>query len=333
MRKPKRFRPAMGDALEERTVPSGFDGGLGNLIGSLPATDAQAVRQAFDTFETSYTHDVMKILVPSGTTTPASNRAAFDAQVATDLNTLNTAIDTAIGNLPTATTLEATIQAELLTPATTTTTTTTSPLQTQLSAIASPTAVNWRALRTFFWQSYNAIGQTDNQVTKQVQSAPAPTGSIDVATFQTAMGSVTTAYWSFISTYNGDVTTILYASTGTPATNRAAFDTALQKLNTDITTGLNTGFNAIASPAQPALSNMLTALSTTIQNDLLTPTTTTTTTSTSLQSSLAALTTPKNHSWFGNWAFRSRSFWTISTSYYHVFNDIAAAVKTYNTAL
>src|SRR5258708_6345157 len=97
MRKTKAFRPLPVDVLEDRAVPSG-DGWLGSLIGVAPAVDAQQVARAFATFERSYNTDVQTILFKSGTT-PTAQRSAFDAQVATDLTTLETAVDGAITNL------------------------------------------------------------------------------------------------------------------------------------------------------------------------------------------------------------------------------------------
>jgi hypothetical protein len=325
MEKKKRLRLAGMEVLEDRRVPSGFDGGgIGGLIGSLPAADARAVAKAFETFEQSYYKDVTTILAPAGTTNPASNRAAFDAQVGTDLMTLNSAIDTAIANLPTASTLDTTIQAELLTSATPPTT---PPLQTQLSGIASPTSAMGRSIRMFLFQSFRDIDKTSFQVTQQVRSAPAPAGTIDATTVENLLSSISSAFETFGQTYSTDVKTILFASTGTPASNRAAFDTAvgtaLQTLQSSVTSSLSTSLSSFATFP-------LSTLTTTVQNDL---TGTQTTPPKSLQTNLAALKTPGSTGFFARFLFQARSFGTIGNGEYQVFHDILSAVKTYNMSL
>src|SRR5262249_38302999 len=114
------FRPVVGEALEDRTVPSppglraSIGPGFGRLIGSLPAQDAQLVLRAFGTFQRTYNQDVRSVLLPVGTTNPSANRPAFDQAVASALVTLNASIGAAIANLPTASSLAATIQGELI---------------------------------------------------------------------------------------------------------------------------------------------------------------------------------------------------------------------------
>src|SRR5260221_14275408 len=103
MNKTKRFQPVVNDRLEDRTVPTGGlfggpGGFLGGLIGSLPAQDAQAVSQAFRTFDQTYVKDVLSTLYKGGTPT-VTTRAAFDTQIDQALTDLNTAIDSDISNL------------------------------------------------------------------------------------------------------------------------------------------------------------------------------------------------------------------------------------------
>jgi hypothetical protein len=325
------FRPDSIATLEDRAVPSGFgfhfegggdfggrggQGGLGGLIASIPAQDAQLVRQAFQQFDQTYLTDVRTILLPSGTTDPSANRAAFDTAVGTALGDLNTAIDSAIGNLPNAATLEAEIEAELLGTASTS-------LQSELAAIPTPTAVTFSTTRSFVRSSQGDIGQVAATVTQQVASAPLPTGAITTATVQTDLQAIRSAFQTFSQSYNTAVKTTLLASGTTPTANRAAFDTAvgtaLTTLNTSITSALSNLPTSVA-----------TSLTTTIQNDLLTGTQTA---GTDLQARLTALKTPTTTRGFGTWFFRLGSSLNIGFAQGQVIHDLAVAVNAYNSAL
>ena len=325
------FRPESIAALEDRAVPSGFgfqfegggdlggrggQGGLGGLIASLPVKDAQLVRQAFQQFDQTYLKDIQTILLPSGTTDPSANRAAFDKAVGTALTTLNSSIDTAIGNLSTAATLEAEIGAELLGTATTS-------LQSQLAAIPTPTAVTFSTTRTFVRSSQGDIGQVSATVTQQVASAPLPTGAITTATVQTDLQAIRSAFQTFNQTYNTAVKTTLLASGTTPTANRAAFNTAV---STALTT-LNTSITSALSNLPTSVSS---SLSTTIQTDLLTGIQTA---GTDLQARLTALKTPSTTGGFGTWFFRLGSSLNIGFAQGQVINDLAVAVNAYNSAL
>jgi hypothetical protein len=312
MRRKAEFRPAVTDVLEDRTVPSGF---FDNLIASVPAQDAQKVEKSFETFEQSYTKDVQTILLPSGTTTPASNRAAFDTQVGTDLTTLNTSIDTIIANLPTATnpTLSSTIQSDLLGTATTS-------LQGALAAIASPTSTSRSATRSFLHSADSAIGQTDFQVTKLVRNATPPAGTVTNATAQTLISAINTAFGTFSQGYFNAV----QATATAPSTNRSAFDAAVGTLLTTLNTSVGTAITAASLP-----SSLSTSLATTLTNDLLTGTSTT---GTSLQARLAALTSPTSTG-FATWFFDLRSFRTILGGQSQVVHDVVSAINTYNSSL
>jgi hypothetical protein len=113
-------------------------------------------------------------------TNPATNRAAFDAAVGTALGTLNTSIDTALAEdlpaLPAAslTTLEATIQADLLSPpkSSSASSTSTNPtdLQDVLAGLTSPSSSKF-SLRFFNFLSQIAIGSAEGHVVKAVTTA------------------------------------------------------------------------------------------------------------------------------------------------------------------
>jgi hypothetical protein len=328
MPRAKPFRPVIGDTLEDRTVPSGFFGnGLGNLIGLGPTAATQAVHKAVQTFEQSYSQDVFNVLYKSGTT-PTAQRSAFDTQVGTDLQTLQTSINTAIANLPTATTLTTTVDGELTGSASTS-------LQSELKAIATPTSTMgrgfffggpWRFLATSEWD----IAQVSQQVSQQVQSASAPVGSIDVSTVQTILGTVDTAFGTFSSSYfKNDVKGILLKTGTTPSAQQSAFNTAV---GTDISTlvGSVTGALTASGLSTPLPPSVVTSLTTKLTADLQTPSTGAT--GASLQEKLAALPLPTT-SFFSTLWFRLGSSWTISRAESQVFSDIISAVKTYNVSL
>jgi hypothetical protein len=326
LRQRRAFRPVVGAALEDRTVPSrfgfgGFLGGFGGFFGrgisSVPAQDARQVAQAFGTFQQTYFQDVRSILLPAGTTNPATNRAAFDAAVATALGNLNTSIDTTIANLPASSSLAATIQGELLGSGPNT-------LQTLLAAVPTPSDISFRSFRTFNREAAVFINQIERTVTSQVSSAQGPSGSISTATVQQDLAQVQTAFQTFRQTYFGDVQTILLPSgTTNPSANRMAFDqaigTALGMLNTSIDSALSN------------LPSALTAtLDTTIQNDLLSSGSST---GNSLQARLAALQTPSSTGSFSNFVFRIGSSLTIGGAQGQVTRDITIAVNQYNAGL
>lgn len=326
MRKEKTFRPIVTDTLEDRTVPSGGTGDwLSGLIGSVPAQDAQQVRQAFYQFERSYASDVFNVLYGSGGPS-ATTRTAFDTQVATDLGTLETAIDTAIGNLSTASTLTTTIHNELFGTGTTT-------LQGQLAAIPTPTSTSghgywsgaWHFVGTGEWD----IAQSARTVSQQVATAPAPTGTIDVATVQSILKSVGKSFQTFQTSYTNDLKNILYANGGPNATTRAAFDTQVAADIATLTTSVTSALTA-SGLSTPLPSSLVTSLTATLTADLQTPSSNPT--GASLQEQLAALTTPSSN-YFSKLWFRFNSNWTVGSTQSQVTWDIINAVKTYNSSL
>jgi hypothetical protein len=311
MRKMNGYRPTAGETLENRTVPSG----LGGLIGSVPAQDAQLVLKEFATFAQTYAKDVQTILLPKGTTTPLANRAAFDTAVGTALGTLNTSIDSDISNLSTAATLDATIQAELLGSASTT-------LQSELAAISTPTGTSFRATGMFLGQSGADISKTAFTVANQVRTAPAPAGTISAQTLQTILSSVGQAFGTFNQAYNSAVKTILLPTgTTNPSTNRAAFDTAVGTALTTLNTSVSSALSALPS-------SVASSLSTTITADLLTSAG-----GKDLQDRLAALKTPTNAMGFSVLAFRFESAANIGFAQSQVAQQIVTAVQQYNGSL
>jgi hypothetical protein len=138
--------------------------------GSISATTVQQdlgqVQTAFQTFRQTYFNDVQTILLPSGTTNPSASRTAFDQAVGTALGTLNTSIDSALSNLPSAVTatLDTTIQNDLLTG----TSTAGNSLQARLAALQTPTSTQSFASFVFRISSSLAIGSAQSQVTHDI---------------------------------------------------------------------------------------------------------------------------------------------------------------------
>ena len=329
LRQRRTFRPVLGEALEDRTVPSpfGFFGGFGGFRGfggfihrgidSVPAQDARQVAQEFRTFQQTYAQDVRSVLLPAGTTAPANNRTAFNAAVTTALGTLNSSIDATIANLPASSSLATTIQGELLGSGTNT-------LQTLLGAIPTPSNIGFRSFRVFNRESAQFINQFAGNVTNQVRTAPAPTGSISQTTIQQDLGMVQTAFQTFSQTDSGDIQTILLpAGTTTPSANRAAFDTAVGTALTTLNTNIDSALSNLPS-------TLTATLDTTIQNDLLTGSSTS---GNSLQARLAALQTPSSTQGFMAHIFQFMSSLTIGNAQGQVTRDIVVAINQYNASL
>lgn len=299
-------------------------GGLGgfgaNRIVSVPAQDAQQVAQAFQAFQQSYANDVNTILLAT-TGTPASNRAAFDAQVATDLATLNTAIGTAIKNLPDAATLGTTIQNELLNPTTGTAPATT--LQSELAAVPTPTATGGWSAWGFLRQSFRAVRQSEGQVVGQVRSANPPAGTITTTTARTLIAAVSTAFQTFTQGYANAVTTT------PPSASRTAFDTAVSGLVSTLNTSVGAALTAANLPA--VTTGPLSTLAATLTADIQTPATGAT--GASLQEKLAALTTPAASTGWAEWVFQHASTRTIRAGQSQVIHDIVTAINAYNASL
>jgi len=149
MRKTKAYRPAAAEALEDRAVPT-------TGIASLPSVDAQKVMDAFRAFETTYYQDVQTILMAPGTTSPSANRAAFDSAISSAANNLNTSIDKTIATLPSASTLQSTIQNQVAGAS--------QSMVTQLQAIPTPKEVASGALKAFSQLVRDRWGRQQTQV-------------------------------------------------------------------------------------------------------------------------------------------------------------------------
>lgn len=314
MRSKRTFKPTAGDALEDRSVPSAM--GMGGP-GSVAMIDAAKVARDFASFQRTYVQDLNQLFPPPGSTTAAITRSQFDSAVQGSLGDLVKAIGNDVGNLPSATTLTATIAAEITGSASTS-------LQSMLGGIATPTGTTRPEVRAFARQGIRDIGQVADQVVTQVRTSPPPTGTITWQTLQQDLKQVGTAFQTFRTSYNADVKLLLPPSgSTTPAITRATFDqdvqTALQTLNQDVQKALS---------GLPA--SLQSTLFTTIQNDLLTGSATT---GGSLQARLATLPTPSGPNFFTSFGFRIWSQIDIAVAQGRVDNVISMAVTNYNKSL
>jgi hypothetical protein len=283
------------------------------LIGSVPAQDAQLVQQAFGTFQRTYNQNVRTILLPIGTTNPAANRTAFDVATATALGTLDTSIAAAVANLPTASSLAATIHGELIGGSTT--------LQGMLLAIPTPGSLSFRSVRNFTRVASADINQSAFTVVQQVRSAPGPSGSIGQQTVQQDLGQVQAAFRTFNQTYFNDVKTILLPTGITnPSPNRAAFDQAVGAALVTLNTSIDSALSNLPS-------SLTATLDATIKNDLLSSGSTP---ASSLQSRLASLQTPTSTQNFSVRIFQFGSSLNIGSAQSQVTRDILVAVSQFN---
>ncbi len=278
--------------------------------------DAQKVFQAFGAFEVTYYTDVQKILMPRGTTNPAANRAAFDSAIVSATNDLNGLIDKTIANLPTSSTLQSTIQAEL--------TGATQGMLAKLQALPTPKESTPAALRSFSKAGVSTIGGIQTLVTGQVASAPAPVGTITDQSIALVAGQVHDAFKAFGAAYANEVKTILLPSgTTDPSANRAAFDAAVAN---DLAT-LNASVATAVSGLPTALANSLTAIA---ANDLLTGNPAT---GKSLQESLLGIKTPARREHGATNVFAGLSTMAIGIGEGQFAKDAIAAVNAYNASL
>ena len=165
----------------------GFGGFFGRGVASVPAQDARQVAQAFGTFQQTYSQDVRSILLPARTDQPGEQPAGVQCGGHLGLGTLNTSIDATIANLPASSSLATTIQGELLGSGTNT-------LQTLLGAIPTPSNIGFRSFRVFNRESTLFINQIAGNVSNQVRTASAPTGSISQTTIQQDLSLVQTDF-------------------------------------------------------------------------------------------------------------------------------------------
>jgi hypothetical protein len=133
--------------------------------------DARAIQREFGTFVRSYFTDVRTILFQAGTDgsiNPAANRASFDAQVATDLNTLSASITTTLGNVPSSGTLLTKVQDALVGAGS-------DSLKSRLAAIPTPTSRFGFSSVIFTVNSNVSIGFANGQVLRDVLTFQPPT--------------------------------------------------------------------------------------------------------------------------------------------------------------
>ncbi len=319
MRTSRHYRPTAVDRLEDRTVPSTV---IDVVINTVPVQDARAVRQEFNRFERTYINDVETILFAQNAASLTAARQAFDAAVLAALQGFSTTVSTSIANLPTASTLTATIQAELLvTPPGTPTGTGQSNLQGHLSEIPTPTTSTYGSQIRFIRTSLGDIEAVAGSVVDSVRNAPAPTGGIDAATVQGDLTAVNTAFQTFRQSYANNVKMLVPpAGTTVPVASRATFDAAvaidLATLNANVATALSNLPTSVSA-----------ALKTTVKNDLLRATTP----GSDLQSRLASLRTPSSSPGLSTLFFRLVSSFDIDLAQGRVTSAILSAVRGYNT--
>jgi hypothetical protein len=312
----RNFHPALAEILENRAVPS-HAGVKAAFVQPFSAQfqDARAAQRDFNTFAAAYNHDFRTILYAadsSGNINPSANRAAFDTQVDTDLNTLDTNLTKDVSNLSSASTLDSTIQDDIVG-------TGANSLQSLLDNLKTPTGVFTASQRQFVVGAHSAIASVDFEIIFAIHSAtntsptptPTPTPSPTLPPGLNDLGAINGSFLAFDRAYANDVRTILFAAASdgsvNPSANRAAFDTQVAKdLNT-----LNTN---IANDLSNVSSNS--TLLTEIQDVLVG------TGSTSLQSRLAAISTPTGMLGFSRIIFSIESSFAIGSAQSQVLRDV-----------
>ena len=145
-------------------------GSGGTTSGNTSAIQAiPQVLSAFQTFQSSDSSDVSHVLYEadsSGNINPANNRAAFDAQVATDLSTLQASLHSALASVQN--------DADLLTRIDSAVTGTgADSLQTQLKNLTTPSGAYTLSARVFRSESTAAIAATSASVVSDIARAAA----------------------------------------------------------------------------------------------------------------------------------------------------------------
>lgn len=291
------------ESLEDRCVPSGFAGGL---IGSIPAQDARLVSQAFEKFEQSYETAVRADLIapktPNTTQFQTDSTAAFAA--------LTSGINAAIKNLPsTATnTSGVSIATDVANQVT--------ALQNELNTRTAVPVSTSRDAGKLQRDVDRDIARTSSAVVREVQSAPAPAGTIDSNTLSQALSRVAAAFGTFNQAYANAIRNDLLK----PATpNTAGF-------KTDVTTAVNTLNSDVATALKGLPSGLTATLDATVQNDLVGG-------ATSLQGRLGNLTLPQSNGFLRVLLFRIRAGVTIAGGESQVISDVVNGVRTYNNSL
>ncbi|MDB5353115.1 MAG: hypothetical protein JWN86_4362 [Planctomycetota bacterium] len=149
-------------AVRTATLPTTTPPATPTALQALPQ-----VRQAFSTFQASYNNDVQTVLYKAdatGNVNPATNRAAFDAQVATDLATLSTSVHTALNGVPNNTALLSQLDAVI-------TGSGSDSLKTQLANLPTPTGAFTFSTRLFRLQSNFAIALASQVAASDIQAS------------------------------------------------------------------------------------------------------------------------------------------------------------------
>jgi hypothetical protein len=290
---------------------------LSQQVKSLAVQDAQLVSRAFGTFQQTYKQDVQAVLVPPGTTDPSANRAAFDQAVGAALSALDATIDGAVGDLSGASSLEATIRAELLGGGSGT-------LQGQLAAIPTPASVGSGDVQAFKRAGAQVISQMTTVVTQQILSVPSPSGGVGAQTLQQDLNLVRGAFQTLSRTYSSDIRTVLLPpGTIDPSANRPAFDRAVGAALSALDASIDSDLGNLPAAVTAALDTI-------VRNNLLNNGSNA---GNNLQSRLAALPSPTSAQGALLRVFQSTSTLTINTAQAQVKGDVQIAVAQYNASL
>jgi hypothetical protein len=335
-RRSKKFRPALNDRLEDRTVPShfglgqlshqvaslGFPGGFfgggfggrgGNLGGitqtgrgtassSVLRQDAQLVQQAFQTINSSFLSAVATLRQTATSTSGPTQDGltAYNATIASAISTLNSSISSALSNLTnTSAALVATIEGY------------TATLQTELQSAGTGLSGNANsAVFSLEREGFYYIRNAENQSTSAILTTKA-TGSITSATLQTYNQAVNSADQAFnLSISNAKQTAI---SAGA-ALNSSAVQSAVSTLQTALTSAINGLGTQFTSSSNNPTSAVTTQLST-------------------FQQQLLAITVPKAGSHTSARIFSRAVSSIVSTNLNKINQTVATAVQSYNNSL
>jgi hypothetical protein len=247
------------EALEDRAMLSLATAPLPRPLATPAPATVTAVESAYSTFVSKYLSLENSILLSSST--PSSNRTAFNGDVTILLTNLNTSIDSAISALPSEATLEPAITAQLLSASP-------NALATELAAIASPPTTGSSDVSLFNDEALTAVGESAYTIVKEVSLAtppsPTPTGNA-LITYE-----VSTALSTFEAEYKASIGSILYAPNGSGninlTTNRALFNAAISTDLTQLQNGLlasvSTLDSSILTTLDPAIMSAVSALKT-----------------------------------------------------------------------
>jgi hypothetical protein len=298
MRKGRLFRPTVGEALEDRSVPSAmgvgpgpapFFGGGSSILGQ----DAFAVSKEFQTFQASFQSAVAALRLTATTTTgpTSAGLTAYDTAVATAITTLEGSISKDLSNLTnTGAALNTTIDGFL------------STLQTNLDSAGTGLANSTNsAVRSLFREANVYLRTAMGQSVQAILTDTSPT-SVSSSTLQTVHSSVHTAFVTFNNALGTAVQNVVKGTSTTLDTS------ATTQLQSDLTAAIS----SLPSGAQT------TAIATDVAN---------------LSTALGKITLPTNTSnrW-QVWNFEWQVFRTVMTAELQISHDIFSAIQTYNNS-